>query len=56
MYSALTDIRAGSLANAELKAERRFATFGPPYYAPVKAIQWPATSQASKDWLAKHVG
>jgi len=23
-------------------------------HGPVKVIEWPATSQASKDWLAKH--
>jgi hypothetical protein len=54
MYSALTTLTAGSLAGAELKAGRRFACFGPPEYAPIKAIEWPPTSQASKDWLAKH--
>jgi len=54
MYSALTTITAGSQAGAELKAGRRFACFGPPEYASVKAIEWPPTTQAAKDWLAKH--
>jgi hypothetical protein len=54
MYSALTEITAGSQAAAALKAERRFVCFGPPGYARVKAIEWPTSSQASKDWLAKH--
>jgi len=55
MYSALTEVTAGSLAGAELKAGRRFAMFGPPEYAPIKSIEWPPTSRASNDWLAKHV-
>ena len=56
MYSALTDLKAADLGSAELKAERRFVTFGPPHYAPIKAIELPPSSQASKEWLAKHVG
>ena len=55
LYSALTTLTAGSLAGAELKAGRRFAVdFGPPEYAPIKSIEWPPTSQVSRDWLAKH--
>jgi hypothetical protein len=54
MYSALTTLKAADLDSAELKAERRFASFGPPEYAPIKVIEWPPTSEASKDWLAKH--
>jgi hypothetical protein len=54
MYSALTSIEAASQQSAELKAGKRFACFGPPYNAPIKAIEWPPTSPVSKDWLAKH--
>ena len=55
-YSAYTTINALSLDSAQRKAETLCA--GLPYdgaHGPVKAIEWPATSQASKDWLAKHV-
>jgi hypothetical protein len=55
MYSALTSIEASTQASAVVKASRRYASFGPPEYAAMQAIEWPATSQASKDWLAKHV-
>jgi len=56
MYSALTTITASSQAQAELKSGRRFACFGPPEYAPVKAIEWPPLTSQAKDWLAKHIG
>lgn len=56
MYSCLTILTAGSKASAELKAQRRYRAFGPPDFAPIKAIEWPPASQASKDWLARHVG
>lgn len=54
MYSALTSIEASTQASAVVKASRRYASFGPPEYANMQAIEWPAVHQASKDWLAKH--
>ena len=55
MYSALCPLKAESLVDATRLAKRRYQCFGPSCgFAPVKAIEWPATSQASKDWLAKH--
>ena len=57
LYSAYAPVEAVSAAEAQKKAEARCA--GLPYdgpHGPVKAIEWPATSQTSKDWLAKHVG
>ena len=56
MYSALTSITASTAASAAVKASKRFASFGPPQYAAMKAVEWPPTSPASKAWLAKHVG
>lgn len=56
MYSAWRDIEAHGLAHAQSWAEeygRDLAYRGE--HGPVKAIEWPATSQLSKDWLAKHV-
>jgi hypothetical protein len=55
MYSALCPLSALNAQAAEHIAARDYRTFGPPKFAPVKAIEWPATSQESKDWLAKHV-
>jgi hypothetical protein len=52
MFSAFRDIDAISALQAELRANRRFAYAG--RHTDVKAIEWPPTSQASKDWLAKH--
>lgn len=56
MYSALTTITAMDAAGAELKAKRRYRSFGPPQSAAIKVIEWPPSSQESKSWLAKHVG
>lgn len=54
MYSAYTAYTALDLLSAERTAAEQFKALGPPDYAPVKVIEWPPTSQASKDWLAKH--
>jgi hypothetical protein len=51
MYSALCSAFADDRASAQREASTRFRDFGP-----VKAIEWPMTSQASKDWCVKHVG
>jgi hypothetical protein len=53
MYSALRDVKAASRRIAVSKIN---AAFGPPDFAPIVAIEWPATQQESKDWLKKHVG
>ena len=50
MYSALAPLKADTIEIAQAMAEKRWR----PYV--VKAIEWPAASRASKDWLAKHVG
>lgn len=31
-------------------------SFGPPEYAPIKAIQWPANNVEDRQWLGRHVG
>lgn len=57
MYSALTTIEAPNAEKAEQLAEMRCANLA--YrgaHGPVKVIEWPPTSLASKQWLAKHVG
>jgi hypothetical protein len=56
MYSAYTGFTAPDLETAQRTADAQFKMLGPPHYAPVKVIEWPAKSQASKDWLANHVG
>jgi hypothetical protein len=55
MYSALCAISALTAHAAEQIARRDHPSFGPPRFAPIKAIEWPATSRESKDWLAKHI-
>lgn len=57
MYSGYIDIHAKDAESAQLLAEKQCA--GLAYrgaHGPVKAIEWPAETQESKDWLAKHVG
>ena len=57
LYSAFSSIAADRIETAERRAEKLCA--GLPYdgpHGPVKVIEWPATSDASKKWLAKHVG
>lgn len=56
MYSALCPVDALNAHAAERIAARDYRHYGPPKFAPIKAIEWPATSQESKDWLIKHVG
>jgi hypothetical protein len=51
MYSALMPVQA---ANAEAAIAQVSPSFGPPVYASIVAIEWPAKTQASKDWLASH--
>jgi hypothetical protein len=52
MYSALC--REDAITPEEAAA--RHPRWGPPEFGPVKAIEWPVTTQESKDWLEKHVG
>ncbi len=57
MYSAFKPLEADSLEDAQGRAE--WMCHGLAYrgaHGPVKAVEWPPTTQASKDWLAKHVG
>jgi hypothetical protein len=58
LYSAFTGIEAATATDAERLAEYRHGPFAykPGAHGPIKAIQWPATSEADKQWLAKHVG
>lgn len=53
MYSALMDANADSpemaIAQAPLK-------WGKPPYAKMVAVEWPAVTDKSKNWLKKHVG
>ncbi len=51
MYSALCDMNAYTAKEAEGKVN---PAFGASPFAPIRAIEWPATSPESKDWLAKH--
>ena len=55
MYSAVTTISANTQATAERRAAQRFPDFGPPHFAPIKILEWPANSSVSQEWLAKHV-
>lgn len=50
MYSALCPVKASTAADAERMAKSKYPTLT------LKAIEWPITSQDSKDWCAKHVG
>jgi len=50
MFSALCPVVAPTAADAERIARREYPG------TRLKAIEWPMTSQESKDWCAKHVG
>lgn len=55
MYSAFMTFSAQSADEAEELAELKYGPFayaGP--HGPVKAIEWPPTTEASKSWLARH--
>jgi hypothetical protein len=52
MYSALMAVDADT---AELALMQAPAKLGSHPYAPMVAIEWPATAKASKTWLDKHV-
>lgn len=55
-YSAFREIEANSASAAERIAERRFGPFA--YrgeHGPLKAIEWPAETPQSREWLARHV-
>ena len=57
MYSGFCDVKAPTPLAALLTAQsrtKRLSYLGE-HGAP-KAIEWPATTQESKEWLAKHVG
>lgn len=62
MYSCLTAVGTGGglvidAVTALEFANERFSQLGESAgFAPLKAIEWPPTSEASKAWLAKHVG
>jgi hypothetical protein len=56
MYSCLMEMKGSSLEGVQSKARLLYRHFGPPKFAPIVAVEWPATTQASKDWLKKHVG
>lgn len=51
-YSCLKQIEANSEDAAVKMVDR---CFGPPSFAPIKAIRWPATEAADQEWLRKHV-
>lgn len=62
MYSCLCEITATSLEAAVKKypADLTFAlgtntAFGPPRFAPIKAIEWPVCSESNAAWLKEHV-
>ena len=50
MFSALCPVTASTAADAERVAKRDYPGVR------LKAVEWPMTSQASKDWYLKHVG
>ncbi len=53
MYSALCDIEASA---AELAVSKIHPEFGEaPEHDPIVAIEWPAETEESKQWLLKHV-
>ena len=52
MYSCLKEITASSEDAAVRTVPQRW---GPPNYAAVKAIKWPASGD-DVNWLKKHVG
>ena len=51
MYSAFCPMESTDAKSAEWKAAKKYRIA-----LPLKAIEWPPTSQASKNWLAKYVG
>ena len=53
MYSCLMEVRAFTPELAIAQCNPDFGTQGG--FAPMKALEWPVSTQASKDWLAKHV-
>jgi hypothetical protein len=53
LYSCLKECTAPDEVTAVAKVH---PSFGPPEYAPIKAIQWPADSPADREWLRRHVG
>jgi hypothetical protein len=55
LYSCLTEVHAISPADAEREVLKLHPNFGPPEYAPMKAIAWPPNDEASHAWLRRHV-
>lgn len=52
LYSCLSQVMAADDAAAVQKINK---AFGPPRFAPIKAIQWPPSKPEDQDWLIKHV-
>ena len=52
MYSCRYETEASTPEDAVASIGDDF--FGPPHFAPIKAIEWPPTTEASKKWLANY--
>ena len=54
MYSCFSEVKAEDAGLARKTVPEKFGIAGG--LAPIIAIEWPPSTQASKDWLDKHVG
>lgn len=53
LYSCLKECKA---KDAEAAARSVHPGYGMPEFAPIVALEWPATDLAAARWLKKHVG
>jgi hypothetical protein len=51
-YSCLREVHADTPKEAVSHVD---PSLGPPNHAPIKAIEWPPQTRASRNWLASYV-